>query len=137
MQHDPGEREFGQAEASPDLNGARAATASPAMTAAPTGSTPPPPTNTPIQGREAAANASGSLSLWREAGAAADILAGSGFRAVVEGFGRPRIETRRVCAAAFGSSTATRGPTETTRLVGPGDDLAARSANAPRRGRQA
>ena len=54
---------------------------------------------------------------------------------MVEGFGRPRIETWRVYVAAFGSSTAARGPTEKTRLAGLGDDPAALHDGESARGR--
>ncbi|WP_457104216.1 DUF4865 family protein [Methylobacterium sp. P5_C11] len=74
--------------------------------------------------RGAAANAYSSLYLWRDAGAAADFLAGPGFRAVIESFGRPRIETWLAVAFAFGSSASACALSEVTRLVAPVEDLA-------------
>lgn len=71
----------------------------------------------------AAANAYGSLYLWRDPAAAADFLAGPGFRSVVESFGRPRIETWLAFDAALGAAGTARVVCEDARLVGPAAEL--------------
>jgi hypothetical protein len=74
--------------------------------------------------RGAATNAYSSLYLWRDPGAAADFLASPGFRAVVESFGRPRIETWLAIAQGFGKAETARALSEETRPVAPEADLA-------------
>lgn len=85
--------------------------------------------------RGAAANAYSSLYLWQDAGAAADFLAGPGFRAVIEGFGRPRIETWLTVASAFGPGGSARTLAEETRLVAPAEDLTGLRDDEVSRGR--
>jgi hypothetical protein len=76
------------------------------------------------QARGAPANAYSSLYLWRDADAAAEFLAGPAFRAVVESFGRPRVETWLPNAVAFGGATSALVLAEETRLIAPQEDLA-------------
>lgn len=86
-------------------------------------------------GRGAGANAYSSLYLWQDAGAAAAYLAAPTFRAVVDSFGRPRVETWLSAAAEFGPDATARFLSEETRLLGPEEDLASLSARERARGR--
>ncbi|SFL14478.1 DUF4865 family protein [Methylobacterium pseudosasicola] len=73
--------------------------------------------------RGAAANAYSSLYLWRDAGAAAEFLIGPSFRAVIESFGRPQMETWLPLDVSLGAATTTLALSEETRLVGLDEDL--------------
>ncbi|MGT2485865.1 DUF4865 family protein [Methylobacterium oryzae CBMB20] len=73
--------------------------------------------------------------MWQDAGAAAAFLAGAGFRAVIESFGRPRIETWLAVAVEFGQGGAAGTLSEETRLVAPAEDLAALRDDERGRGR--
>lgn len=74
--------------------------------------------------RGAAANAYSSFYLWRDAGAAADFLSGPGFQAVIDGFGRPQVETWLPFTVTLGAAATTLALSEETRQIGPDEDLA-------------
>ena len=86
--------------------------------------------------RGAAANAYSSLYLWHDAAAAAGFLAGSGFRAVVESFGRPRIETWLPFAVSLGSAVTAVALAEESRQVDPDEDLAGLRESERAQGRE-
>lgn len=73
--------------------------------------------------RGAAANAYSSLYLWRDAGAAAEFLIGPGFRAVIESFGRPQVETWLPFDVSLGAAATIVALSEETRQIGPDEDL--------------
>ncbi|MCJ2056510.1 DUF4865 family protein [Methylobacterium sp. J-048] len=85
--------------------------------------------------RGAAANAYSSLYLWRDAGAAADFLVGSGFRAVIESFGRPHVETWLAFDVSLGAAATTVALSEEMRPVGPDADLTRLRETEQARGR--
>ncbi|MBP1181997.1 DUF4865 family protein [Methylobacterium sp. PvR107] len=87
------------------------------------------------QARAGAANAYSSLYLWQDARAAAAFLAAPAFRAVVDSFGRPRVETWLPAAVDFGPATTALFLSEETRLVAPEEDLASLSEAERSRGR--
>jgi hypothetical protein len=87
------------------------------------------------RGRGAATNAYSSLYLWQDARAAAAFLAAPAFRAVVDSFGRPRVETWLPAAVDFGPAATARCVSEETRLVAPEEDLAGLSETERARGR--
>ncbi|MEG9527243.1 MAG: DUF4865 family protein [Hyphomicrobiales bacterium] len=87
------------------------------------------------RGRGAATNAYSSLYLWQDAGAAAAFLAAPAFRAVVDSFGRPRVETWLPSAVDFGPAATARFLSEESRLVAPEEDLATLSETERTRGR--
>ncbi|MBE7246466.1 MAG: DUF4865 family protein [Actinomycetospora chiangmaiensis] len=86
--------------------------------------------------RGAAANAYSSLYLWQNAGAAADFIGGSGFQAVVESFGRPRIDTWLAFAVSVGGAATGRVLSEEMRFVAPDTDLAILREREEARGRE-
>lgn len=86
--------------------------------------------------RGAAANAYSSLYLWQDADAAADFLVGPGFRAVVESFGRPRVDTWLAVAVGFGAAATGRFLTDASGAVAPDMDLATLRERERARARQ-
>lgn len=86
--------------------------------------------------RGAAANAYSSFYLWQHAGAAANFLAGPSFRAVVESFGRPRVDIWLAFAVSFGAAATGRVVSEETRLTAPDADLGTLRAREQSRGRE-
>jgi len=73
--------------------------------------------------RGVAAHAYSSLYLWRDAGAAAEFLIGPGFRAVIESFGRPQVETWLPLDVSLGAAATRVALSEETRQIGPDEDL--------------
>jgi hypothetical protein len=73
--------------------------------------------------RGAAANAYSSFYLWRAAGAAADFLVGPTFRAVIEGFGRPQVNTWLPFDVSLGAAATAIALSEEMRQVGPHEEL--------------
>jgi len=66
----------------------------------------------------AASNAYSSLYLWNDAEAAAKMITGERFQAVIDAFGRPNVESFLVLAASF-------GPARSARFVQRSDEFAA------------
>lgn len=73
----------------------------------------------------AANNAYSSLYLWLDDEAAGDFITGERFRKVIDGFGRPAIETWLPLDIHLGSAPAARSVTREDVLIDPADDLPA------------
>ncbi|MCJ2122535.1 DUF4865 family protein [Methylobacterium sp. J-077] len=73
--------------------------------------------------RGATVNAYSSFYLWRDAGAVVDSLTGPGFRAVIEGFGRPHVETWLPFDVSLSAAATTAALSEEMRQVDPDADL--------------
>jgi hypothetical protein len=73
----------------------------------------------------AAANAYSSLYLWRSAEAAADLIAGERFQAVIDAFGRPSVETFLVLAASLDGVRSPRFVSRADQLVATNQNLVA------------
>ena len=86
--------------------------------------------------RGAAANAYSSLYLWQDADAAVDFLGAPGFRAVVEGFGRPRVDIWLAFAVAFGTAATGHVVSEETRPTASDADLGTLRVREQARGRE-
>jgi hypothetical protein len=86
--------------------------------------------------RGASANACSALYLWRDTGAAADFLGSSGFQAVVDSFGRPRIDVWLAWAVSFGTAITSRFLADETRLIATDADLESLRAREVARGRE-
>lgn len=75
--------------------------------------------------RGAHENAYSSLYLWRDAGAAADFLAGPGFAAVLDAFGRPRMDLWLPFDVRLGPASQARSLAVTHRILMPEAELGA------------
>ncbi|MCJ2014859.1 DUF4865 family protein [Methylobacterium sp. J-076] len=80
-------------------------------------------------------NAYSSLYLWQDAGAAADFLAGPGFAAVLEAFGRPRIDLWLPFDVRIGAAGHARSLAITDHTLPPEADLGAGRREEAARGR--
>ncbi|WP_279603064.1 DUF4865 family protein [Methylobacterium sp. E-046] len=74
--------------------------------------------------------------MWRDTGAAADFLGSSGFQAVVDSFGRPRIDVWLAWAVSFGTAITSRFLADETRLIATDADLESLRAREVARGRE-
>lgn len=80
-------------------------------------------------------NAYSSLYLWRDAGAASDFLAGAGFAAVLDAFGRPRMDLWLPFDVRLGSTRPARSLAMEHRLLPPETELGAERREETARGR--
>jgi hypothetical protein len=81
-------------------------------------------------------NAYSSLYLWRDADAFAAMIAGDRFKAVLDTFGRPAVETFIVLASAFGPARNAAFVHRADELVPAGADLAALKEQEARAARE-
>jgi hypothetical protein len=72
----------------------------------------------------ALSNAYSSLYLWKDAEAASRMITAERFQAVIDAFGRPRVETFLVVAAAFGPSPTARFVRRSDGVLSSGVNLA-------------